>query len=55
MILELALEANADLLVSGDIHLLETTPFRGIPIVTLAQAQERLRMEPHQKEDRDRG
>ncbi len=34
--LELAVNGNADLIVSGDADLLALTPFRGIPIVTPA-------------------
>ena len=40
--LELALAAQADVLVSSDIHLLEMHPFRGIPILSLAQCRQRL-------------
>ncbi len=35
--LELALAAQAEVLVSSDIHLLEMNPFRGIPVLTLAE------------------
>ena len=40
--LELALAAQADVLVSSDIHLLEMHPFRGIPILSLAQFRQKL-------------
>ena len=40
--LELALAAQADVLVSSDIHLLEMHPFRGIPILSLAQFRQQL-------------
>jgi len=34
--LELALSANADVIVASDIHLLEMHPFRGLRILQLA-------------------
>jgi uncharacterized protein len=34
--LELAVNGHADLIISGDAHLLALPPFRGIPIVTAA-------------------
>ena len=40
--LELALAAQADVLVSSDIHLLEMHPFRGIPILSLAQFRQEM-------------
>ena len=44
-ILECALEAHADLVVTGDRHLLKLKEFRGIPIVRLADF---LRMFPEE-------
>ena len=41
-VLELALAAQADVLVSSDIHLLEMHPFRGIPILSLAQFRQEM-------------
>lgn len=41
-VLACALAAQADLLVSGDSHLLDLKSFQGIPIVTAAEALERL-------------
>jgi uncharacterized protein len=35
--LELAIGANADVLVSSDIHLLELNPFRGVAILRLSE------------------
>ena len=42
MFLELAVNGNADVIVSGDQDLLALTPFREIPIVTPAGYLERL-------------
>ncbi len=42
-VLACALAAKADLIVSGDQDLLVLQAFEGIPIVTIAQALERLR------------
>ncbi|MGH2403528.1 MAG: putative toxin-antitoxin system toxin component, PIN family [bacterium] len=42
-ILEAALEGRADLIVSGDHHLLSLKQFSGIPIVTPRQALARIR------------
>ena len=38
--LELAIAAQADFLVSSDVHLLEMHPFRGVQIVQLAQLKQ---------------
>ena len=43
MVLACAVEAEADLIVSGDRHLLDLTAFEGIPILTVRQFLERLR------------
>lgn len=41
-VLECALAAGADFIVSGDKHLLKLREFRGIPIITTKQALEKL-------------
>ncbi|HLD62798.1 MAG TPA: putative toxin-antitoxin system toxin component, PIN family [Candidatus Norongarragalinales archaeon] len=41
-VLECALAADADFIVSGDKHLLKLREFRGIPIITTKQALEKL-------------
>ncbi|NLU49333.1 MAG: putative toxin-antitoxin system toxin component, PIN family [Syntrophomonadaceae bacterium] len=43
-ILECAVAANADFIVSGDNHLLSLKEFRGIPILTPAAACERMNL-----------
>lgn len=41
-VLECALAADADFIISGDKHLLKLRDFRGIPIITTKQALEKL-------------
>lgn len=41
-VLACALAAHADLIVSGDSHLLELKGYQGIPIVSAAEALKRL-------------
>lgn len=45
-VLECALAANADVIVSGDRHLLKLRSFDGIPIVTAKAALEKLGVRP---------
>ena len=42
MFLACALDARADLIVSGDHHLLDLTEYKGIPILSVDQFAERL-------------
>ena len=44
MVLACALEGQADYIVSGDAHLLELGEFAGIPILTVRQFLDRLKM-----------
>jgi putative PIN family toxin of toxin-antitoxin system len=45
MILACALDGQADLIVSGDHHLLDLGEYQGIPILTVRQFMERLAVE----------
>jgi predicted nucleic acid-binding protein len=42
MVLATAVAANADMLVSGDSHLLAVGEFRGIPVITALAAARRI-------------
>jgi hypothetical protein len=46
MFLACAVEGQADFIVSGDPHLLSLSRFRGIPIATVREFLERLRLRP---------
>jgi len=44
MVLATAVAANADMLVSGDSHLLAVGEFRGIPVITASAAARRIQV-----------
>ena len=47
LVLACAVEAQADVIVSGDHHLLDLGEFRGIPVLTVREFLDRLSADPH--------